>query len=403
MERTILHVDMDAFYAAIEEREDPTLRGRPLVVGADPSGGSGRGVVATANYVARRYGIRSAMPVSEAYRRCPDAVFLAPRMRLYSEASERVFEIFRRYTDLIEPLGIDEAFLDVTASRLLHGDGPAIARSIKNDIRERENLTASIGCADSKFVAKVASDLDKPDGLAVVAAGQGREFLGQLEVDRLWGAGPRALETFRRLRCRTIGDVADLERDVLVRAFGEAMGDRFYRLSRGLDDRPVEASHVRKSLGREITFDEDVLDREVVELTLLELCEKVAGGLRKRRIAGSTLMVKVRWESFETVTRQRTLAGPADTTEKIWPVARNLFRRADRPGQRVRLVGVSLSHLKPTAANQLGLFAEGTRGVDARIAEAVDRLADRFGTGTLTRAALLGKRSESRPRRGGEG
>ena len=386
--RAILHVDMDAFYAAVEERENPALRGRPVVVGSEPQEGRGRGVVATANYAARRYGIGSAMPISEAWRRCPKAVYLRPRMRLYADVSRRVRAIFERFTDLIEPISIDEAFLDVTASRRLFGNGPAIALRIKDTIRGEEQLTASIGCAASKFVAKIASDLDKPDGLVVVEAGGEAEFLAPLPIGRLWGAGPKALERFRRLGCTTIGDAARLERDVLIRAFGDSMGDRFHGLSRGIDDRPVIPDHVRKSLGKETTFGEDVADRKVVERTLLDLTDQVAASLRRKQLAGATVTVKLRWEGFETVTRQRTLNEPVNTVEKIWPVARDLLRTADRPRLRVRLVGLTLSALDRTESGQADLFVPESRA-DSRVAEAVDSLAERFGSGTVTRAVLL--------------
>jgi nucleotidyltransferase/DNA polymerase involved in DNA repair len=379
---------MDAFYAAVEERENPALRGKPVVVGSEPQGGRGRGVVATANYAARRYGIGSAMPISEAWRRCPSAVYLRPRMRLYSDVSRHVRAIFERFTDLIEPISIDEAFLDVTASRRLYGDGPAVADRIKEAIRQEEELTASIGCAGSKFVAKIASDLDKPDGLVVVKAGGEAAFLAPLPIGRLWGAGPRALERFRRLGCATIGDAARLERGALIRGFGESMGDRFHRLSRGVDERPVLPGHVRRSLGKETTFGEDVADRKVVERTLLDLTDQVAASLRRKRLAGATVTVKLRWEGFETVTRQRTLNELVNTVEKIWPVAQQLFRTADRPDLRVRLVGVTLSALDRAESGQADFFVSET-GADDRVAEAVDALAERFGSGTVTRAALL--------------
>ena len=309
-------------------------------------------------------------------------------MRLYGQVSLSVRGIFERFTDLIEPISIDEAFLDVTGSGRLHGSGPTIASRIKRAIREEERLTASIGCATSKFVAKVASDLDKPDGLVVVSPGTEAEFLEPLPIDRLWGAGPRAVERFRRIGCATIGDAARLDRAALVRAFGEAGGDRFHSLCRGVDDRPVVASHVRKSLGKETTFAEDVADRRVVERTLLDLSERVAASLRRRGLAGATIAVKVRWEGFDTVTRRRTLKEPVDTVEKIWPVARELLRAADRPRRRVRLVGVTLSALDRSASGQEDLFLE-TRTADSRVAEAVDALAERFGAGAVTRAALL--------------
>jgi len=386
--RAILHVDMDAFYAAVEERENPALRGKPVVVGSEPKEGRGRGVVATSNYAARRYGIGSAMPISEAWRRCPKAVYLRPRMRLYADVSRQIRAIFERFTDLVEPISIDEAFLDVTASERLYGDGPAIAGLIKDAIRKEERLTASIGCAESKFIAKIASDLDKPDGLVVVRPGEEAEFLAPLPIGRLWGAGPKALERFRRLGCATIGDAASLDRDVLVRTFGDSMGDRFHRLSRGVDDRPVVPDHIRKSLGKETTFGEDVADRRVVERTLLDLTEQVAALLRRKGLAGATVTVKLRWEGFETVTRQRTLESPVNTVEKIWPVARELLQNADRPRRRVRLVGVTLSTLDRAASGQSDMFVPDT-GLDTKVAEAVDALAERFGSGTVTRAALL--------------
>ncbi|MFW6089487.1 MAG: DNA polymerase IV, partial [Gemmatimonadota bacterium] len=291
--RTILHVDMDAFFAAVEVREDPALRGRPVVVGADPQGGEGRGVVSTANYEARKYGIHSAQPISQAWRRCPHAVFLRPRGRLYAEVSRQVFDVFAAYTDLVEPLGIDEAFLDVTASRRLFGEGPALARRLKGDVDDATGLTASVGVAAAKFVAKIASDLRKPDGLVVVEAGTEAEFLAPLPVRRLWGAGPKALEKLRALGCTTIGDVAGLDPAVLERRFGEAFGGRFHRLARGVDDRPVHTGRDRKSLGKETTFAEDRTDRTAVERTLLGLCERVATACRRKEIAGTTVTVKL--------------------------------------------------------------------------------------------------------------
>ena len=389
--RTILHVDMDAFYAAVEVREDPGLRGRPVVVGADPRRGRGRGVVSTASYEAREFGIHSAMPISEAYRRCPDAVFLRPRMSLYSEVSDRVFELLRRYTDLVEPLSLDEAFLDVTSSRSLFGEGPEIAAAIKREIVEGERLTASVGVAPTKFLAKLASDLQKPDGLVVVPPGREREFLEPLEVSRLWGAGAKTLERLRGLGARTIGDVARVGRARLVRLFGEAAGNRFHELARGIDARRVVPDRARKSLGRETTFLEDVDDREAVEATLFELCDQVGRRLRHAALAGVTITVKLRWEGFQTVTRQTTVAEPVNTTERLWPVARPLFRKADRGDRPVRLVGVTVSGLVHAAEGQLSLF-DGEAPTDRRVARAVDRLNERFGRGAVTRAALLDRR-----------
>ncbi|MFQ5678048.1 MAG: DNA polymerase IV [Gemmatimonadota bacterium] len=386
-DRTILHVDMDAFYAAVEVRENPELRGRPVVVGADPREGRGRGVVAAASYEARAYGIHSAMPISQAYRRCPRAAFLRPRLRLYASVSGRIFEILRSYTDQVEPLSLDEAFLDVTGSRELFGDGAQIARGVKEEIRRRESLTASVGVAASKFVAKLASDLEKPDGLVVVPSGRERELLEPLDISRLGGAGPRTREKLRRIGVRTIGDVARLPLAELVRTFGELRGRLFAELARGIDERPVIPDRRRKSLGRETTFPTDVGDRRTVEAALLALCDEVARHLRRRGLAGTTVTVKLRWEPFDTVTRQATLADPINTPERLWPVARRLLAEADRPERRVRLVGVTVSGFTTDA--QLSLFPDRKSALDTRVARAIDELTERFGEGTITRAALL--------------
>jgi nucleotidyltransferase/DNA polymerase involved in DNA repair len=386
--RTILHVDMDAFFAAVELRENPRLAGQPVVVGADPRGGRGRGVVAAASYEAREYGIHSAMPIAEAYRRCPHAAYLRPRGSLYGAVSRRIFAMLERYTEIVEPLSIDEAFLDVTASEALFGDGAAIARAIKKEILEQESLTASVGVASSKFIAKLASDLQKPDGLVQVRPGSEGRFLAPLEIERLWGAGPKTLEHLHRLGIRTFGDMERLELDELIRAFGKVNGRRFHRLCRGLDDRPVLPDRERKSLGKEITFEADVMDRRVVERTLLRLCEQVAAALRRKDLAGTTVTVKLRWQGFDTVTRQATLARPVDTFEGIWPVAVRLLRIADRKKRRVRLVGVTLSGLHRSGAGQLSLFEAGEHH-DRRVASAIDALRLRFGRHAVTRAALL--------------
>lgn len=284
--RTILHVDLDAFFAAVEVREDPSLAGRPVVVGADPRGGRGRGVVAAASYEARAYGIHSAMPIGHAYRRCPTAAYLRPRSRLYAAASARFMAILARFTDLVEPLSIDEAFLDVTGSRALFGDGGAIARRIKDAVRAEERLIASVGVAPSKFLAKLASDLGKPDGLLVVPPDGIATFVRDVPVQRLWGAGPKSLPGFRRLGARTIGEVARLPVERLIEVFGEALGGHFHALACGHDPRLVRPDRQRKSVGRETTFAQDVRDRTLVERVLRELVEQVAHRLRRGGVTG---------------------------------------------------------------------------------------------------------------------
>ena len=385
LQRTILHVDLDAFYAAVEVREDPSLAGRPVVVGADPRGGRGRGVVAAASYEARAFGIHSAMPISQAYRRCPTAAYLRPRGRLYAAVSKRFMAILGRYTDLVEPLSIDEAFLDVTASRALFGSGETIARRIKDDVRREERITASIGVAPSKFLAKLASDLGKPDGLMVVPPNGAAEFLHDLPVQRLWGAGPKSIAGFQRLGVQTIGALALLPLERIVAVFGDGLGRHFHALACGRDPRAVVPGHQRKSVGHESTFAEDVHDRAVVEDTLLDLVEQVTRRLRRDGCFGHVVHLKLRTADFTTVTRQVQLPAPADTTEAIWPVARRLFAKADQTRQAIRLIGVSVSLFD--GERQLALFA-GRDERDRRVARALDRLTEKFGAPVVTRGSV---------------
>lgn len=381
--RSILHVDLDAFYAAVEVRERPELAGRPVVVGADPRGGRGRGVVAAASYEARAFGIHSAMPISQAFRRCPGAVYLRPRMRLYATVSTRFMAILERYTDLVEPLSIDEAFLDVTASRALFGDGEAIAHRIKRDVRREEGITASIGVAPSKFVAKIASDLRKPDGLVVVPPDGVAAFLEALPVQRLWGAGPRAMAGFRQLGVTTIGAVARLPLARVVETFGDGLGAHFHALARGDDPRAVVPERRRKSVGHETTFLEDVHDRAVVRRTLLALVEEVGRRLRRAGLRGQVVHLKLRSADFTTLTRQVTLPVAADTTDAIWPAAERLLEKADAGAQAIRLIGVSVSLFD--GERQLTLFEPPGVERARRVARAVDSLVDRFGPGVVGR------------------
>jgi DNA polymerase IV len=383
--RTILHVDLDAFFAAVEVREDPSLAGRPVVVGADPRGGRGRGVVAAASYEARAYGIHSAMPIGQAYRRCPTAAYLRPRPRLYAAASARFMAILGRFTDLVEPLSIDEAFLDVTGSRALFGDGGAIARRIKDAVRGEEHLVASVGVAPSKFLAKLASDLGKPDGLLVVPPDGIAAFVLDVPVQRLWGAGPKSLPGFQRLGALTIGEVARLPVERLVEVFGDSLGSHFHALACGQDPRLVRPDRQRKSIGRETTFAQDVRDRALVERALRELVEQVAHRLRRGGMMGQTVHLKLRTADFSTVTRQAQLAAPADTSDALLPVARRLLASADRTRQAIRLVGVAVSLSMPE--RQLSLFQAG-EDRQRQVARAVDQLAERFGADVVRRGSV---------------
>ncbi len=394
MTRTILHADMDAFYASVEARENPEIASKPIVVGADPRAGRGRGVVAACNYEARKFGLRSAMPISEAYRRCPHAVYLRPRMRLYAEVSERVMRIFGTYTELVEKLSIDEAFLDVTASSRLFGDGATIAQIIKKRVRDEERLTVSLGVAPNKFLAKLASDLQKPDGLVVVEPGNERAFLEPLPVERLWGVGEKTAQRLHALGFRTIGELAQVPLALLERNLGHAHAVHLHQLAHGIDDRPVQPGRERKQIGRETTFMTDTEDRDFVRRTLLALTEQVAARLRRRSLAAHTITVKLRLAPFETLTKRRTTESSLSTTESIYPIACDLLAAAD-PGDRpVRLIGISVSGLHECEPDrQLGLFQEDSQRNDnaRRVAEALDAIADRFGSDALKRARLVGE------------
>ena len=383
--RTILHVDMDAFYAAVEQRDHPELRGRPVVVGADPRGGRGRGVVSTASYEARRFGIGSAMPISQAWRLCPDATYLPVDMEKYAGVSAQVMEVLRATTDRVEPISIDEAFLDVTGSRRALGTGEAIARGLKERLRAATSLTASVGVASNKLVSKIASDLRKPDGLVVVPPGTEASFLAPLPVRRLWGIGPRMEERLMKAGIHTIGQLAAQGEAVLQRRFG-THGHDLLRLARGLDEREVEShSSEAKSVGQEHTYDRDTADRAQHRRTLLGLCDGVARRLREQRLQCSTVTLKHRDEAFRTVTRATTLPAPTDRSDALFDTAWTLLERL--PAGKVRLLGVYASSFG--AARQLTLdLAEEPE--EAKSADRVrDAVARRFGDGALTRASLL--------------
>ena len=380
--RTILHVDLDAFFAAVEQRDHPELRGKPVVVGI--GGSNDRGVVSAASYEARRFGVHSAMPIVTAKRLCPDAIFVPVDGAKYQRVSREVMAILRRFTPLVEPISIDEAFLDVTGSRALFGDGEAIGRAIRKAIRDELDLTASVGVATTKLVAKIGSDLRKPDALVVVPPGEEAAFLAPLPISRLWGVGPSTATALRDFQVTTIGDLAALERSALVRRFGKH-GASLVDRAMGRDPDPVADPDGAKSVGHEHTFDEDTSDPEVIERTLLAMAEGVSGRLRHAGLKASTVAVKVRDSAFETLTRQRTLIEPTDLTEPIWQAALDLARPQMR-GKRIRLVGITASNFG--AREQLGLF-EGDDVRQRRVVEAADELRERFGTRAVTRARLI--------------
>jgi len=381
--RTILHIDMDAFFASVEQRDDPALRGRPVLVGAN----SPRGVVAAASYEARAFGVRSAMPMVQALRRCPKAIVIRPRMDRYREASAEVFAVFRRFTPLVEGLSLDEAFLDVSGSRALFGDGPAIARAIKAQIRERTGLVASAGVAPNKFVAKIASAMDKPDGLVVVAPEGVEAFLRPLPVERMWGVGPKAAARLRAVGFVTLGDLAAASPDTL-RAILGAGATALPALARGQDERPVVPERDAKSVGGEETFPRDLHRIEELEAHLLRQSARVAARLTRAHLRGRCVTVKLKYGNHRTRTRARTLDEAVGDTDSIYDVARELLRRFDGLDRGVRLIGVSVSELRP-AGGPASLFPDEEKLRRERLEVLALTLRDRFGARAVTRARLL--------------
>ncbi|MEN8181232.1 MAG: DNA polymerase IV [Myxococcota bacterium] len=388
--RTILHADMDAFYASIEQRDRPELRGRPVIVG----GTSPRGVVSTASYEARRFGVHSAMPGYEARRRCPDGVFLQGDMARYSRESRRIFEIFRRFTPAVEGLSLDEAFLDLTGTRRLHGPPAQVGRALREAVREEIGLPISVGIAPVKMVAKIASEVAKPDGLLEVPADGVRSFLEPLPVRRIWGVGPVAGERLRRAGFETLGDLARAEPVLLRKRLGP-WGEEMGRLARGEDVREVEAYREAVSLSEENTFAEDVADMDRLVSALLTHSESVARRLRRSQLVARTVVLKLKLarrmapgpRGFPLLTRRATLPDPTDDGETLAAVARTLLERWGLP-EPVRLLGVGVTNLQRTTPRQLSLFGAGSgRTPRERLNRALDEIVRRFGRGAVVRAA----------------
>ncbi|GLZ03621.1 DNA polymerase IV [Actinomadura sp. NBRC 104412] len=381
----ILHVDMDAFFVSVELLERPELRGRPVIVG----GVGARGVVSAASYEAREYGVHSAMPMSRARRLCPQAVVLPPRHKRYAKVSAAVFEIFRTVTPLVEPLSLDEAFLDVAGARRRLGPPAAIAAALREQVREQQGITCSVGVASTKFVAKLASTRCKPDGLLVVPADGVEEFLHPLPVAALWGVGERTEEALTRLGLRTVGQLARVPLATLQRELGNAVGSHLNELSWGRDPRPVVPRTPDKSIGAEETFATDVDDPEIIRRELLRLAEKVGARLRASGNAGRTVSVKLRMANFKTITRSRTLREPTDLARVIYITATELYEGAGLERVRLRLVGVRVENLGPAdqAPRQLALDEPEIGWREAE--RAMDQVAHRFGSGAVRPAALV--------------
>ena len=385
---------MDAFFASVEEHDDPGLRGKPLVVG----GAARRGVVAAASYEARKYGIRSAMPMAEALRRCRNLLVVPPRGERYAEVSAQVFDVFHEYTPLVEGLSIDEAFLDVTASRGLFGDGATIARRIKDDVREATGLTASAGVAPCKFVAKIASDMDKPDGLTIVpddVAG----FLAPLPIERMWGVGPKTAPQLRALGYSTLGDLAKADPAALERALG-SWGPEIRELARGNDLRDVIPDRDAKSIGAECTYDVDLTTRDAIARTLLAHASRVAERLTASKIMARTVVVKLKLHDFTLLTRRMTLPAPASDTRTLHDACLSLLDRFPLERAKVRLTGVAAQDLGPAEPVQPTLFRDEKQDRRRDVEQLLLRAKERFGNKPITFATLL---EDTTPRAAPEG
>jgi DNA polymerase IV len=385
---SILHLDLDAFYASVEQREDPSLRGRPVVVG----GLGPRGVVAAASYEARSFGVFSATPMARARRACPDAVFLAPRFDVYTEASKSVMAILRAVTPLVEPISLDEAFLDVGGARRLSGSGPEIAATLRTRIRAETGLTASVGVATTKMLAKIASDESKPDGLLVVEPGHELEFLHPLPVERLWGVGPATQRRLARYGVHTIGELAALPEATLVGALGNSHGRHLHALAWNRDDRGVEPERQVKSIGHEETFPVDLHDRVVLAREVRRMADRVGARLRKAQRVARTVQLKLRYADFSTITRSRTLAEATDLADEIGRTATELLDAVEL-GEGVRLVGVSAQQLERADAVQGALPFDDAAGVEAaarvsrgRLERSLDDVRARFGADAVVPA-----------------
>jgi DNA polymerase-4 len=388
---------MDAFYASVEVHDDPRLRGKPVIVGGSPDGS--RGVVCSATYEARAFGVRSAMPAGVAHRLCPQAVFLPVRIDRYVAVSDRIHELFLEFTPRVEPLSIDEAFLDLSGPGGFE-DAVRQAHAVKARIREETGLTASVGLASNKSVAKIASDLRKPDGFVVVRPGEEQAFLDPLPVSKLWGVGPKTEEELAKLGVRTVLDLRVLDPVDVERRFGK-WGAKLHELACGRDDREVAdpGEHERGSIGAQSTFERDLGAWADLEERLLGLAERVARRARAKGLAGRTLTLRARYPDFRTVTRNLTLKTPSRTTETLYRAAADLLRRLMRPGDRFRLLGISLSHLCERFAVQKDLFEEPGEPHGDRVDRAMDAVLSRVGENAVVRARLLERRKKRRPGR----
>ena len=386
-ESTILHVDMDAFFASVTERDHPELKGKAVVIGAGV-----RGVVTSANYEARKFGIKAAMPVGRAQRLAPHAIFIPPDHKRYSEVSEHVMEIFHSFTPLVEPISLDEAFLDVTKAKRLLGDGRAIATAIRAKVEAQEGITCSVGIASSKFIAKLASQRCKPNGILEIPDERVLTFLHPLPVSALWGVGPKTNEALVRLGLHTVGDIAQTPEQTLIRALGQAAGQSLYELAWGRDDRDVIPEEPDKSISAAETFDRDIDDPEIIAKEILRMCERASSRMRERSLFAKTITLKIRFADFTTINRSKTLPLPIDTTHEIYEIAKGLYEALSIGRARIRLVGVSLDNLHTDSHEQLILGARESSWRDLQ--GGIDAAKARFGSDSVRPGRLIDESDE---------
>ncbi len=388
---SIIHLDLDAFYSSVEELDNPELNGAKIIVG----GNSERGVVCACSYATRPFGVRSGMPVCKALELCPEALVLPVRMARYRELSHQVFGVYFKYTSLVEPLSIDEAFLDVSASIALFGDALTIARKIKKDVREKTGLTLSAGIAPNKLLAKMASDYGKPDGVYFLTQDMVDDFLMPMPVSRIWGVGRKTQDKLEVLGVETVRELRGIEMETLVRLFGEKAGHRLYDMARGRDERRVELPGEAKSVGREQTFAADKRDLGGIERELLKMADQVSSRLRDKSLKGRIVTLKVKYSDFRSMTRRLTLSEATCHGPEIYQAARELFRSLDNRGKAIRLLGVTVSCFGGGEENQLFLFEDEKSNRQHRLDESLDRIRGKYGEESILPGSLLGPEGET--------
>ena len=389
--KILLHVDLDAFFAAVEQLLHPEWRDKPVIVGADPQGGKGRGVVSAASYEARRYGVCSAMPISKAYQLCPQGIYVTPHGHVYQEYSQNFFAVLYQFSPLVEGLSIDEAFLDMSGSMTLFKDVKNLGQQLKSEIKNQTQLTASVGIAPSKSVAKIASDFRKPDGLMIVEPDHVQDFLDPLPVTKLWGIGKQTYKSLQKMGINTVYQLRNYPEEVLVKKFGK-MGLHIYRMAHGKDERSVTPYENVKSVSNETTFETDVMDQILLQKTLFQLSEKVGGRLRRSHLKGYTIHLKIRFSDFQTYTRSHTLKNTISLTEDIYETVTILLDEFLPLENFIRLLGVGVSHLENDGGSQLSIW-DITDEKKLKVEKLMDQIQDKFGKNIIKHAEGIPTRS----------